>query len=111
VDGVRRDLAIPLVTPVSQAIHLHATLTHHLQTLVWPAALERLRVVGLEVGELPAQQSALFPETVAGEADPVTTVAVRLGGRYGVACYQGVLVDESHPVAERRSRVQVVGAS
>jgi nucleotidyltransferase/DNA polymerase involved in DNA repair len=102
LDGSTRTLVMSLVTAISQEATLQATLAHHLQTLNWPAEVAKLTIVGLEIGELPAEQLSLFPEFT-DNTSPGALLVQRLSGVYGDVFFRGDVVEPCHPIAERRS--------
>jgi nucleotidyltransferase/DNA polymerase involved in DNA repair len=106
LDGSTRGLHIPFVTAVGQESTLAATLTHHLQTLSWPAEVEQVGITQLETGELPAEQLPLLPAFVENHA-PGNALVQRLKQVYGPIFYRGEVADPLHPLAPQRSRLAV----
>jgi hypothetical protein len=102
LDGSTHTLRVPFVTAVIHEPALRATLRYHLQSLRWPAEVERLTVAALETGELPAEQLALLPEYVEAVM-PGAALVQRLRQVYGPVFYRGALADPRHPVASRRA--------
>lgn len=105
VDDSERTLDIRFVEPLAQERPLLDALTHHLQTLPWPAAVAQVAVTGLETGELLAGQLALWPEVV-GQPDTALTVIARLRTVYGAVFVRGQVLEPTHPLPERRSRYE-----
>jgi DNA polymerase IV len=99
------------VEPAAETERLRATLLHALQSTPWPAELAGLRIAVLETGDLLPQQLTLFPELdAAPERSPLAELVDRLGVRYGNLFFRGAVVDEQHPVAERRIALSLIGA-
>ncbi|MBV7333775.1 hypothetical protein KFU94_37190 [Chloroflexi bacterium TSY] len=101
IDGDEHVIDITFVEPISSQGALLSSLTHHLQTLIWPGELSTIFVTALESGELPAQQMALFPE-VQADYSPLRSLVNRLKGRYGSIFFRGLVDDPTHLVSERR---------
>ncbi len=100
VEGSTRVIDCTFVEPVSEESRVRATVSHQLQILEWPAELETLRVTLLETGELVARQLTLFE--IEEESSPLVELARQLSRRYGERFFQPRLVDERHPLPERR---------
>lgn len=101
VEGSKRVITIDFVEPVTQVQRVEAALTHKLQQLEWCGEVSKVTLLRLERGELAMQQLALFTEL--DERSPKgSSLAQRLGLRYGAIFFQALLQDAQHPVAERR---------
>ena len=73
-----------------------------LTCLNWPDAISGVSM-RLEPGELPALQLSLFSSGEEATPDAAELVA-RLQTRHGGIFFQGQVMEETHPVPERRSR-------
>ena len=104
-----RTLDCAFVEPLGAGPQLRARLSAELQKLNWPAELERLRVTVLESSELVARQLSLFAADE-NQAE-IVALAQNLAGRYGAVLHQAQVVHKTHPVCERRSMFQAVGAT
>jgi nucleotidyltransferase/DNA polymerase involved in DNA repair len=111
LDGSKRHEEIVFVEPVASEARVQAALAQRLQSLIWPAELERVEMTLLESGELVAGQLPLFAEEQGGADDAGGTgvvLAQRLTGRYGRCFFLGQVVEAAHPVAERASHLQAL---
>jgi protein ImuB len=107
LDGSRRTEEIVFVEPVAAEARVLTALTQRLQSLIWPAELERVEMTLLESGGLVAGQLPLFVEEQA-DAGATVALAQRLAGRYGRCFFLGQMVEEGHPVAERTFQLQAL---
>ncbi|MGL4648425.1 MAG: hypothetical protein ACRC1H_03380, partial [Caldilineaceae bacterium] len=98
---------IVFVEPVAAEARMQAALAQRLQSLIWPAELERVEMTLLESGELLAGQLPLFAEEQA-DAGAGVALAQRLSGRYGRCFFLGQVVEATHPVAERTFQFQAL---
>jgi protein ImuB len=106
-----KTLDYTFLEPVSEATRLQNTIGRKLQTTPWSAELIGVRLTIQETGELMPQQLALFDgEEDAGADDPflLHTISQQLN-RYAGIFYRGEILDETHGVAERRSRLRALG--
>ena len=104
VEGSRRTLDIPFVDPTSQSAIIRDVLADRLLRLNWPAEVDHVAATVMATGELNTYQPTLFPE-LAEESEPAAQLARKLSSRYGSLFFQGRIVDDHHPLAERRTRL------
>jgi hypothetical protein len=97
----RRVLDLNWLNPVTTPARLRVHVTSQLESLNWPGALDRLVVIQANTAELPALQLSLFEEPLV-ESVALDELAEPLKHRYGSIFLRGSVVDESHPVDERR---------
>lgn len=106
VTGETRRVELALVEPLADGAILRARLQDRLQTLVWPGALDRITVTHFAAGELPAPQLTLFRHPELEEPAPsLEPLAHGLARRFGPVFWRGELVDEAHPLPEKRTRL------
>ena len=107
VDGSTKRIGLSFVEATCQHARLQHALTHHLETLEWPAELDRVSIAILETAELPAQQLSLFPELLE-PSSPLQTLVQKLAARYSNFLFKGELVQPHHLLAERRIQFQTL---
>ena len=105
-DDSTRHIDHTFVEPVVEESRLHATLSHQLQVMSWPAELETLELSLLECGELMPHQLMLFDLDT--ERSPLLQLAERLSGRYREIFFRLCMSDERHPLSERRSTMDLL---
>lgn len=110
VTGAPRTLDITFVEPASHPGRVRAELVRRIGAVPWPAAVEALQWQVLAVGELVTHQPTLF-EAPLSQLVPLETIANGLAGRYGSCFFRGRVVDECHPLAERRSCFETVATA
>jgi hypothetical protein len=106
IDGSTRAFTHVFIEPVCAEAFIRAMLAQELQRIAWPAELDALHLLLLDVAELVPQQLTLFPEldTAKGERAPFAGLVSKLTPRYGKVFWRSQVVDEQHPLAERRFR-------
>jgi protein ImuB len=107
VDGSTERIGLSFMEPTCRPVRLQQALTHHLQSLNWPAELEHVSIAVLETAEVPAQQLSLFPELLA-PSSPLQTLVRKLTARYGDLLFKGEIVQPHHLLAERRIQFQAL---
>lgn len=107
VNGERRVLDLNWIAPVAQAMRLRPHITNQFAALNWPTALDRLVVVQAATAELHAMQLSLFEEPIV-ECATLEEIVEPLKRRYGAIFLRGAVVDEAHPVDERRVQKLVI---
>ncbi len=100
-DGDSRTLELTWVEPVSQPATLQPHLRQQLQQTSWPAALARMRLSLLAVGELATQQLTLFARPDAGRTT-LAALAQPLVERYGPLFWRAEQCEPTHPIPARR---------
>jgi nucleotidyltransferase/DNA polymerase involved in DNA repair len=105
-DGSARAFTHVFVEPVCVAAFVRAMLAQELERIAWPAELDALQLLLLDVAELAPQQLTLFPELDAAQCEraPFADLVAKLGPRYGAIFWRAQITDERHPLPERRFR-------
>jgi nucleotidyltransferase/DNA polymerase involved in DNA repair len=100
VEGSTRVIHCVFVDPVSDDSRLKAALSHQLEILNWPAALNSLRLTLLESAGRTVQQLALF--SLDEKASTRMDIAQRGSFRHATSFFLPHLIDAHHPIAARR---------
>ncbi len=108
LDGARAHAQAGFAQPMCAADDLRAGVSRALAQREWPGELSLARVLLLDLAELAPQALTLFGETLqmgsaSARAEPFARVLNRLGAKHGTAFFQGVVVDPTHPIPERRT--------
>lgn len=103
--GADRSLDLTFVEPASQAGRIQAALVQQLGGFAWPAEVEAVQWSILATGELAVRQLDLFAPA-AGRLLALDAIAQQLASRYGPLLHRGRLLDEQHPLPERRARLE-----
>lgn len=101
INRERRVLDLNWLSPVAAPARLRLHVTNQLAGLNWPGALDRVVVIQVATAELPVLQLSLFDEPLV-ESVTLGEVVEPLRQRYGSMFLCGTVVDENHPVDERR---------
>jgi nucleotidyltransferase/DNA polymerase involved in DNA repair len=117
LDGTRRLVTVPFVTPLSDPPQVRTALTQALKTYTWNAELVRLSVTLMDLAELQPVQLTLFnfddvafgitptakPPPGGGKPiAPFVRLVEALRLRHAGALFQAEVTDAQHAVRERR---------
>lgn len=109
VRAAPQSIDVTLVEPTSEVHRVQAALVQRLCALHWPGRVESLEWQILSTGELVAQQPTLFAEL--SPAPPsLDALADGLMESYGSYLFSGQVVEQSHPIAERRNCLRMLTA-